>query len=230
MTPSRVLAAIAAVIVGSSALSAVPAAAAPPIGIGVAPTANGFVMWKTPTQITVSGIRSAKVYEKVSTQWTLVGRLTAKAPSITHTFAEYGIRDLKVVPSNGKAKTFKVPVYAVWADEGDKVLTFGSEVLQAHAQALGRREYAASRGCVLITIGITDYGKYGYNSYNIGPYTVSVVSTGKPPFLGGPVDRAGTIFRDIPVEGSIILTVTSDDTKYRGNYYGERLFLTCLTG
>jgi hypothetical protein len=209
-----------AVLAGSLAFAA-PAQAS--IKIGVASSPNGFVMKDVPTQIAVSGVKSAGVFlwNEDQKKYFRIGQATP-AKAVNYTFLRSGIQRVQIRPSKGKAKVFRVAVYDRFNGAGAGTPTaYGSLTLPSRADNFldnFARSFsaAASRGCVLVDIGAkTDRGSI----------KVNVQSTGadQAAFDAAPGNPVGVT--NVPVRGDAVVEFFG--TEARGNAWG--LIWTCLS-
>lgn len=190
----------------SAALLTAPAVSAAKLDIGVAPSANGYVMAGQPTQVAVN--MPAKIFRQVNGKWMLVGNAT-KNRAVPITFNEAGIYSLRAKPKKGKARVVKVGVYdyVAWTNRGGTI-AMGGQVFPGSAdiayRARSLRTYRASipasRGCVAVDVGVRDLdiseGRYPYQA------TIDVLSTGAPAWASGPQSGVdGFAALGIPISG-----------------------------
>jgi len=184
-------------------VSVAPAASAAKVNIGVAPSANGYVMQGQPTQIAVTGAKRAKIFLKRDGKWRLLGT-ARKNRALPYTFRSAGVQSVRVKPRKGKARIFGVPVYDRTATSRPGAL--GGQIFTRFPSTLFRTSTSASisadSGCVLLDIGAK-------NS------TVEVLSTGAPPWQGSAMPGAEIAQMGIPVAGDIVLS-------WNQNVSGER--------
>jgi hypothetical protein len=195
------------------------------IKIGVASSPNGFVMKDVPTQIAVSGVKSAGVFlwNEDQKKYFRIGQATP-AKAVNYTFLRSGIQRVQIRPSKGKPKVFKVAVYDRFLGERfSRIPTAYGPLTLPSKIGFGSNSFtwsspaAASRGCVLVDIGAkTDRG---------GSIKVNVQSTGADQAtfeatLGNPVGVT-----NVPVRGDAVVEFLGDDA--RGHTVG--LIWTCLS-
>lgn len=206
------------VLVG--AMASQPANAAG-LNIGVAPSPNGYVMRDVPTQVAVSGASRAVVYIFNPTigKYTRVGTATAKS-AVPFTFTTNGLQKIKVVPSSGRSKVFKVPVYARVSGRGNTPTNYGGLILPSDNYAFGPMTAKASEGCVLVDVG----GKGYYD--RTPPFTITVSSSGaNPAVIQVPGGTGGAGQANVRVAGDVVIQ-PSDNGKQGESIYGA--MFTCL--
>jgi hypothetical protein len=201
-----------------TAVGLAPSAAAADVKIGVAPSPNGLVMAGVPTQIAVSGTPKATVYvwNATSGKYFRAGTTTPKAAA-PFTFQTSGLQKIKVVPSKGKAKVFRVPVYARFARPSGSPTPYGGLVLNSNGSS---EEYSApaSAGCVMVDVG----GRVDMSTPT--PFTVTVFSSGANPFSFTVADKTGVGHASIPVAGDAVVQKNDDYWRYEVG-----AVWTCLT-
>lgn len=205
---------VAGVVAVAASLVAVPPANAAKLEIGVAPSANGYVMEGEPTQIAIAGKKRGKVFLRRDGKWRLLGTARVNRP-LSYTFTDGGLQRLRVKPRKGKARTFLVPVYQ--QTDGSVPVGFDGVVFKNrergyHNAGNGRtRTLSEEQGCVLLDVG-------GRN------VTIEVLSTGEPPWQGASAADGEVAQLGIPISGDTVITWKPVE----GNYVLGGFTGTCL--
>jgi hypothetical protein len=188
-------------VLATSLAFAAPAQAS--IKIGVASSPNGFVMKDVPTQIAVSGVKSAGVFlwNEDQKKYFRIGQATP-AKAVNYTFLRSGIQRVQIRPSKGKAKVFRVAVYDRFVGSGSNrptaygPLTLPSQQFWYSSNFTQAYSATASRGCVLADIGAkTDRGSIKVNVQSTGADQATFEAT-----LGNPVGVT-----NVPVRGDAVV-------------------------
>lgn len=179
----------------SGALVNAPSAMAAKLNIGVAPSANGYVMAGEPTQIAVSGAKSAKVYLRREGKWRLLGTARQNR-ALPYTFTDSGVQRVRVKPSKRKARIFKVPVYG--SRRSSSPAAFGGQVFSntfsGIASGGGRTvTFTKDRGCVLLDVGAKNA-------------SIEVFSTDSAPWQGSSGPGGEIAQMGIPIAGDTVVT------------------------
>lgn len=183
------------------------------MSIDVAPSANGLVMAGVPTSIAATGfagIAKAYRFDDRSAKWIPMGTVSS-GRAMSFTFPKVGRVKVKLVPRDGPARTFVVPVYGRFVPTTDPT-TFG-DVTLPNGRPISAFDapnaVPASAGCALVDVGLVVAPASGQSA----SATLVVQSTGAPSVRLPVTDGSATLLA-VPVKGdaqvSIVDSVTAD--------------------